>query len=108
VDTLGSQATIAEGAAQPEELERAMQGEHFTAPTALLVLGVVVNVALLLYVLVTDLQAPIGGETGAPQSVTVVCGVMLAIGLALYGVNNLAQRRLDRARAAGGGEGGGA
>jgi basic amino acid/polyamine antiporter, APA family len=85
-----------------------VQGEHFTAPTAILVLGVVVNVALLLYVLTTDLRDLIGGETGALQSVTVVCGVMLVIGLALYFVNNLAQRRLDRSRAARAAGGGGA
>ena len=47
-----------------------VQGEHFTAPTAILALGVVVNVALLLYVLVNDFRALIGGETGALQSVT--------------------------------------
>ena len=77
-----------------------VQGEHFTAPTVLLALGVIVNVALLLYVLVTDLQDLFGGEIGARESVVVVCLVMLAIGLALYFVNNVAQRRLDRSRAA--------
>lgn len=37
--------------------------EHYTAPTALLGLGVVVNIALLAYVLVSDLQALLGGST---------------------------------------------
>ena len=64
----------------------------------LLALGVIVNVALLLYVLVTDLQGLLGGEIPARESVVVVCLVMLAIGLALYFVNNVAQRRLDPSR----------
>ena len=76
--------------------------EHYTAPTVLLGLGVVVNVALLLYVLVNDLRALIGGQTAALQSVTVVCLVMLAVGLLLYFANNLTQRRLDPARTRGG------
>lgn len=72
--------------------------EHYTAPTAILWLGVVVNVALLLYVLVTDLQSVAGGETPLRQSVVVVCLIMLLIGLVLYFVNNVAQRRLDPSR----------
>ena len=75
--------------------------EHYTAPTMLLGIGVVVNIALLLYVLVSDLQALFGGRIAALESTTVVCGVMLAIGLVLYVVNNLAQRRLDAAHARG-------
>jgi amino acid transporter len=75
--------------------------EHYTAPKALLGIGVVVNVALLLYVLVSDLQSLLGGQIGALESTTVVCGIMLAIGLVLYVVNNLAQRRLDAAQAQG-------
>jgi amino acid transporter len=71
--------------------------EHYTAPTVLLGIGVLVNIALLLYVLVSDLQALFGGEIGALESTTVVCGLMLAIGLGLYVVNTLAQRRLDTA-----------
>jgi amino acid transporter len=72
--------------------------EHYTAPTAILGLGVVVNVALLLYVLITDLQALAADPTTFRQSVVVVCLIMLAIGLALYFVNNAAQRSLDRSR----------
>ncbi len=72
--------------------------EHYTAPTALLVLGVVVNVALLLYVLGTDLQGLIAGDVTIRSSVILVCLVMLVVGLGLYFVNNLAQRRLDSSR----------
>jgi amino acid transporter len=72
--------------------------EHFTAPTAILYLGVVVNVALLLYVLITDLQDLVAGAIGIRESVVVVCLLMLAIGVGLYFVNNLAQRRLDPSR----------
>jgi basic amino acid/polyamine antiporter, APA family len=72
--------------------------EHYTAPTAILGLGVVVNVALLLYVLITDLQGLIAGDVGFRESVSVVCLVMLVIGAGLYFANNLAQRRLDPSR----------
>ena len=77
----------------------AVEQEHYTAPTAILYLGVVVNVALLLYVLVTDIQDLAAGEIGVRESVVVVCVVMLLVGLALYFVNNVAQRRLDSNRA---------
>ena len=40
--------------------------EHYTAPTAILGLGVVVNAALVLYVLVTDIQDLVAGEIAAP------------------------------------------
>jgi APA family basic amino acid/polyamine antiporter len=76
--------------------------ENYTAPTAILVLGVVVNVALLLYVLITDLQGLIAGDVGLRESVLVVCVVMLLIGVGLYFVNNVAQRRLDASRTGGG------
>jgi basic amino acid/polyamine antiporter, APA family len=72
--------------------------EHYTAPTAILGLGVVVNVALLLYVLITDLQGLIAGDVGFRESVSVVCLVMLVVGAGLYFANNLAQRRLDPTR----------
>ena len=75
-----------------------VQGEHYTAPSAILALGVVVNVALLLYVVVTDLQGLFAGEIGVRESTVVVCLVMLAVGAALYFVNNVAQRRLDPSR----------
>jgi len=72
--------------------------DHYTAPTAILGLGVVVNVALLLYVLITDIQSLVAGDVGLRESVTVVCLVMLVIGAGLYFANNLAQRRLDPSR----------
>jgi amino acid transporter len=72
--------------------------DHYTAPTAILALGVVVNVVLLLYVLITDLQGLLAGDTSLRESVVVVCLVMLLIGGGLYFVNNLAQRRLDPSR----------
>ena len=72
--------------------------EHYTAPTAILYLGVVVNAALLLYVLITDLQDLVAGAVGIRESVVVVCLVMLAVGVGLYFVNNLTQRRLDPSR----------
>ena len=75
-----------------------MEGEHYTAPTAILVLGVVVNVALLLYVLITDVQGLVGGTIPPRASTVVVCLIML-LGLVLYFVNNVAQRRLDPERA---------
>lgn len=77
----------------------AVEQEHYTAPTALLYLGVVVNVALLLYVLVTDIQSLVAGDIGVRESVVVVCVVMLLVGLGLYFINNVAQRRLDANRA---------
>lgn len=53
------------------------------------------NIALLLYVLITDVQGLVAGDVGARESVVVVCLVMLLVGVVLYFVNNLAQRRLD-------------
>ena len=72
--------------------------DHYTAPTAILGLGVVVNVALLLYVLITDIQGLVAGDVGLRESVSVVCLVMLVIGAGLYFANNFAQRRLDSSR----------
>jgi basic amino acid/polyamine antiporter, APA family len=68
---------------------------HYTAPTVLLAVGAGVNTALVLYVVVSDLRRLSNGAITAWQSTSVVCGVMLAIGLLLYAVNRLAQRRLD-------------
>jgi APA family basic amino acid/polyamine antiporter len=76
-----------------------VEGEHYTAPTAILVLGVVVNVALLLYVLITDIQGLVGGTIPPRASTVVVCLVMLLVGLVLYFVNDIAKRRLDPQRA---------
>ena len=80
--------------------------EHYTAPTAILGLGVVVNIALLLYVLVTDIQGLVAGDIAWRESTVLVCVIMLAVGLALYFINNQAQRRLDPSRGSGG-QGGG-
>ncbi len=77
--------------------------EHYTAPTVILVLGVVVNIALLLYVMVTDLQGVVAGDITLRASVVVVCLLMLLIGVGLYFVNNLAQSRLDSSRTRDGG-----
>ncbi len=63
------------------------------------------NVALLLYVLVTDFQGLVAGDIGLRESVVVVCVVMLLVGVGLYFVNNLAQRRLDPSRSGGGRDG---
>lgn len=57
--------------------KRTVGHEHYTAPTALLVVGVAANAGLLVYTAATD-----------PTSIT-YCSVMLAIGVALYFVNNL-------------------
>ena len=55
---------------------RSVSHDHYTAPTALLVIGVVGNAALLVYTAVTS-----------PKSLA-YCGVMLAVGAVLYFVNN--------------------
>jgi basic amino acid/polyamine antiporter, APA family len=73
----------------------AVDHEHYRAPTAVLGIGIVVNLALLAYVLVTDIQDLAAGDLEPLQSTTVVCGLLLAIGLVLYIVNNISQRRLD-------------
>jgi APA family basic amino acid/polyamine antiporter len=59
--------------------------EHYRAPTWLLVLGLVGNVALLLY---TAIDGTINREPGEPAPL-LYCGVMLAVGVGLYFVNNL-------------------
>jgi len=43
-------------------------------------------------------QALIAGDVTIRSSVILVCLVMLVVGLGLYFVNNLAQRRLDSSR----------
>jgi amino acid transporter len=74
--------------------------DHYRAPIALLWLGVVVNLALLGYVVFEDLKGLIAGEIPALESTSVVCGVLIAVGLVLYFVNNIGQRKLDPADAA--------
>ena len=70
---------------------------HYTAPTPILGIGVVVNTALLLYVLGNDLVALSTGAITARQSVILVCIVMLLVGLALYFINK-GLTRFDAAR----------
>ena len=65
---------------------------HYTAPTALLWVGVVVNTALLVYVLVTDVLALAAGTVEPRGSVVLVCLAMLAVGLVLYLINRGVQR----------------
>ena len=72
---------------------------HYTAPTALLGVGVAVNAALFLYVLGADVVALSTGAIPARRSVVLVCSVMLAVGLVLYLVNG-GLTRLDAARGA--------
>ncbi len=69
--------------------------DHYQAPTALLGLGVVVNLALFGYVVVTDLRDLAQGDLELLESSTVVCGILLAVGLVLYVVNNLTRAKLD-------------
>lgn len=70
---------------------------HYTAPTSILGIGVVVNAALLLYVLGNDLVALSTGAIPARQSVILVCIVMLLVGLVLYFINK-GLTRSDAAR----------
>ena len=65
-----------------------VEHEHYRAPTALLVVGIFGNIALLAYTIYTD-----------PGALT-TCGVLLAIGLVLYVLNRLTQGRLDRSKRA--------
>ncbi len=60
-----------------------------------------------LVALITNSRIMYGmADTGIRESVVVVCLVMLLIGVGLYFVNNLAQRRLDPALRRSGREGG--
>ncbi len=54
--------------------------DHYTAPTVLLYIGVVANAAILVYTIVDDPGA------------LVWCGAILAIGVVMYFVNNLAMK----------------
>jgi len=67
--------------------------EHYRAPTFFLALGIVVNLSLLAYVVFEDVKALVNGETESPlESTTVVCGLLIAVGLVLFIVNALTQR----------------
>jgi basic amino acid/polyamine antiporter, APA family len=61
-----------------------VEHRHFTAPTVLLVVGIVANTTLLGYTVYTD-----------PGALT-YCGALLAIGLVLYLVNNRVANRSAR------------
>jgi hypothetical protein len=63
---------------------RPVDHEHYRAATWLLVLGLVGNVALLPY---TAIDGTINREPGEPA--LLYCGVMLAVGVGLYFVDNL-------------------
>ena len=71
--------------------------EHYRAPTALLGVGVVVNLALFGYVVVSDLRDLARGDLETLESTTVVCGILLAVGLLLYVANSITRRRVDAA-----------
>jgi basic amino acid/polyamine antiporter, APA family len=74
-----------------------VEHEHYEAPTWLLGLGVVVNLALFSYVVITDLRDVAQGDLEVLESSTVVCGILLAVGLVLYALNGFGRRRLDAA-----------
>ena len=74
-----------------------VEHEHYQAPKALLALGVVVNLALFGYVVINDIIDLANGDLAVLESATVVCGILLAVGLVLYVLNNLNGRRLDAA-----------
>ena len=63
-----------------------VEHEHFRTPTAFPVLGIVVSLVLLIYSAVNDI------------TIFVLAGLLLLLGVVLYGVDILAKSRLDRAR----------
>jgi APA family basic amino acid/polyamine antiporter len=71
--------------------------EHYRAPTFVLGLGVAVNLALFAYVVVSDIRDLAQGDLEVLESSTVVCTILLAVGLVLYVVNNLTRAKLDAA-----------
>jgi amino acid transporter len=64
--------------------------EHFRTPSVFPILGIVVSASLLIYTAISDL------------SVFGLAGLLLGIGLVLYGVNVLVKRSLDRESPQGG------
>jgi hypothetical protein len=64
--------------------------EHFRTPSVFPILGIVVAAALLIYTAIDD------------WTVFGLAGLLLGIGLVLYGVNVLAKRSLDREAPQGG------
>ena len=63
-----------------------VEHEHFRTPTVFPVLGIVVSLALLVYSAVNDV------------TIFVLAGVLLLLGVVLYGVDILVKSRLDRER----------
>jgi APA family basic amino acid/polyamine antiporter len=63
-----------------------VEHEHFRTPTLFPVLGIVVSLLLLIYSAVNDIQ------------IFVLAGVLLLLGVILYGVDVLVKSRLDRER----------
>ena len=63
-----------------------VEHEHFRTPTVFPVLGIVVSFALLIYSALNDIQ------------IFVLAGVLMLLGVVLYGVDILVKSRLDRER----------
>ena len=63
-----------------------VEHEHFRTPTVFPILGILVSLVLLIYSAVNDI------------TIFVLAGVLLLLGVALYGVDVLAKSRLDRTR----------
>ena len=72
-----------------------VEHEHYEAPKALLMLGVGVNLALFLYVAISDLRDLANGEVTMLKSSSVVCLILLGVGMVLYLANNVGKRKLD-------------
>jgi APA family basic amino acid/polyamine antiporter len=63
-----------------------VEHEHFRTPSVFPVLGIVISLALLIYSGVSDI------------TIFVLAGVLLLLGVVLYGVDVLVKSRLDRER----------
>src|SRR5215216_1641542 len=63
-----------------------VEHEHFRTPTVFPILGILVSLVLLIYSAVNDI------------TIFVLAGVLLLLGVVLYGVDVLAKSRLDRTR----------
>ena len=74
-----------------------VEHEHYEAPKVLLGLGVVVNFALFSYFVFTDVRNLARGDLEVLESSTVVAGILLAVGLVLYVVNQMTRSKLDGA-----------
>ena len=61
-----------------------VEHEHFRTPTVFPILGILVSLVLLIYSAVNDI------------TIFVLAGVLLLLGVVLYGVDVLAKSRLDR------------